>query len=71
MEETFPFKRKFDLIFCRNVMIYFDSQTKIELVNKFYNLTESGGYLLIGHSEALNREATKYRYMMPAVYRKE
>lgn len=70
MEEVFPFKRKFHVIFCRNVMIYFDAQTKRELVNKFYDLTEYGGYLFIGHSESLNREETKYKYIMPAVYRK-
>ncbi|RKL62441.1 protein-glutamate O-methyltransferase CheR [Thermoanaerobacteraceae bacterium SP2] len=71
MDEIFPFKRKFHVIFCRNVMIYFDAQTKSELVNKFYDLTEYGGYLFIGHSESLNREETKYKYIMPAVYRKE
>jgi chemotaxis protein methyltransferase CheR len=71
MEEVFPFKNKFHVIFCRNVMIYFDNKTKINLVNKLYELTEQGGYLFIGHSEALNRGETRYQYVMPAVYRKE
>lgn len=71
MEDVFPFKKKFHVIFCRNVMIYFDNITKINLVNKFYDLTESGGYLFIGHSESLMRDETKYKYNMPAVYRKE
>jgi chemotaxis protein methyltransferase CheR len=71
MEDTFPFKKKFHVIFCRNVMIYFDNKTKAELVDKFYKLTEPGGYLFIGHSESLNREGTRYKYVMPAVYRKE
>jgi chemotaxis protein methyltransferase CheR len=71
MDSIFPFKKKFHVIFCRNVMIYFDSQTKWQLVNKFYDLTENGGYLFIGHSESLDREQTKYKYIMPAVYRKE
>jgi len=71
MNESFPFKRKFDVIFCRNVMIYFDERTKCELVGKFYNMLEPGGYLFIGQSESLNREETKLRYIMPAVYRKE
>jgi chemotaxis protein methyltransferase CheR len=71
MEDLFPFKKKFHVIFCRNVMIYFDNKTKIELVNKFYEITEPGGYLFIGHSESLNRESTKYKYVLPAVYRKE
>ncbi|NMB34459.1 MAG: protein-glutamate O-methyltransferase CheR [Clostridium sp.] len=67
----FPFKKKFHIIFCRNVMIYFDNKTKMELVNKFYDCTEPGGFLFIGHSESLNRQETKYKYVMPAVYRKE
>lgn len=71
MNEIFPFKRKFHIIFCRNVMIYFDMKTKTQLINKFYDMTEPGGYLFIGHSESLNREATRYKYIMPAVYRKE
>lgn len=71
MSQSFPFKRKFHVIFCRNVMIYFNNDTRYELVKKFYDLTESGGYLFIGHSESLTREMTKYRFVMPAVYRKE
>ena len=70
MEEAFPFKKRFHVIFCRNVMIYFDEKTKVNLVSKFYNLLEPGGYLFIGHSEALNREETNLKYIMPAVYRK-
>lgn len=70
MDDSFPFKKKFHTIFCRNVMIYFDARTKRDLVNKFYECTEPGGYLFIGHSESLNREETRYRYIMPAVYRK-
>jgi chemotaxis protein methyltransferase CheR len=71
MEKSFPFRKKFHCIFCRNVMIYFDDETKYELVNKLYDATEPGGYLFIGHSESLIRENTKYKYVMPAVYRKE
>jgi chemotaxis protein methyltransferase CheR len=67
----FPFKNKFHVIFCRNVMIYFDLETKKELVNKFYEIMEPGGYLFIGHSESINRSETRYKYVMPAVYRKE
>lgn len=67
----FPFKKKFHVIFCRNVMIYFDSETKRQLVNKFYEITEPGGYLFIGHSESINRGETGYKYIMPALYRKE
>lgn len=71
MEGNFPFKKKFHTIFCRNVMIYFDNKTKYDLISRFYDFMEYGGYLFIGHSESLNREETKFRYVMPAVYRKE
>jgi chemotaxis protein methyltransferase CheR len=71
MNKTYPFKKKFHVIFCRNVMIYFDAETKRELVNKFYDSMEYGGYLFIGHSESLNHEDSKFRYILPAVYRKE
>lgn len=64
------FKIKFDVIFCRNVMIYFDQRTKDALVKRFYDATNPGGYLLIGHSETLNKEETAYKYIMPATYRK-
>ena len=71
MEKKFPFRKKFQAIFCRNVMIYFDEETKNRLVQKFYDCTEPGGYLFIGHSEFIDRDLTAYRYIMPAVYRKE
>ncbi|MDR1540056.1 MAG: protein-glutamate O-methyltransferase CheR [Clostridiales bacterium] len=71
MEDKFPFKKNMQIIFCRNVMIYFDNQTRDKLVEKFYDLTESGGYLFIGHSESLNHTCAEYKYLMPAVYRKE
>jgi len=71
MEEVFPFRKKFHVIFCRNVMIYFDSKARKELADKFYEFMESGGYLFIGHSESLNREETKFKHVLPAVYRKD
>lgn len=70
MNPEFPFRKQFHIIFCRNVMIYFDSPTRLELVNKFYNLLEPGGYLFIGHSETLSNLQTKFKYIMPALYRK-
>ena len=62
---------KKNVIFCRNVMIYFDQQTKDALVQRFYNATVPGGYLFIGHSESLNKATTPYHYLMPSAYRKE
>lgn len=68
--EEFPFKKQFHVIFCRNVMIYFDTATKEQLVEKFFQFMAPGGYLFIGHSESLNKERTKFQYISPAVYRK-
>ena len=71
MERYMPFKKKFHIIWCRNVMIYFDLKTKNELVERFYDITEPGGFLFIGHSESVNRGDTRYKYVMPAIYRKD
>lgn len=68
--ETFSYKKPFDIIFCRNVMIYFDAPTTNKLIEKFYEATAEGGYLFIGHSESINREQTQYTYIEPAVYQK-
>ncbi len=70
MTNTFPFKRKFDVIFCRNVMIYFDKPTQQTLVNKYYDVLANGGYLLIGHSESLTGVDHKFKYIQPTVYKK-
>lgn len=68
--DEFPFKKNFHVIFCRNVMIYFDKETKEKLIKKFYDMTEWGGYLFIGLSESLSRTEIPYNYIMPSVYRK-
>lgn len=70
MTEVFPFKKPFDIIFCRNVMIYFDPPTKEKLVRKFYENLAEGGYLFIGHSESLKNIDTPLKYIIPAVYQK-
>ncbi len=70
MNETFPFKKPFQMIFCRNVMIYFDQTTREALVSRYHQHTEPGGYLFIGHSETLGRSQTLYRYLKPALYQK-
>lgn len=69
--QPIQFRRPFDLIFCRNVMIYFDQPTKDALVKRFYNATVPGGFLFIGHSEGLNKADCPYHYIMPAIYQKK
>ena len=67
----FPFKGRFDSIFCRNVMIYFDRPTQEQLVNKFSSFLNPGGYLMIGHSESLTNVSHDLIYVQPSLYRKK
>ena len=70
MDDDFGMKDQLDVIFCRNVIIYFDLPTQYDLMKKFCeNLTE-GGFLFIGHSETLNRMDLPLKQAAPMVYRK-
>ncbi len=70
--EEWPMKGPFQVIFCRNVMIYFDRPTRERLVNRFYDYLCPGGYLLVGHSECLSLSTShnNYVYVRPGIYRK-
>lgn len=68
--DDFKFKKKFHLIFCRNVMIYFDKPTKENLTRKFYDILEMGGYLFIGLSESFPGIYSNFEQVSPAIYRK-
>ncbi|HPC47957.1 MAG TPA: protein-glutamate O-methyltransferase [Deltaproteobacteria bacterium] len=70
MDETFPMKRSFDAIFCRNVMIYFTEETKNALVEKLHRHLKEGGYLFIGHSESLMHMKHLFTFVRHTVYRK-
>jgi Methylase of chemotaxis methyl-accepting proteins len=69
--DRFPFRKGFHVIFCRNVMIYFDENTRMQLIRKFYDSLVPGGYLFIGHSETISRFELPFRYVKPSIYRKE
>jgi chemotaxis protein methyltransferase CheR len=69
--EPFEFKRSFDLILCRNVMIYFDRSAQAALVNKFYEVLRDGGYMFVGHSETLTGVDHPFTQIKPSIYRKE
>ena len=69
MTPFFP-KNTYDVVFCRNVMIYFKPATTQEIVKKFYQSTVEGGYLFIGHSETISRLDNDYTYISPSIYRK-
>ncbi len=59
----------FDVIFCRNVMIYFNKQTQAKVVLSLEGKLKPGGYLIIGHSETLNGVSHNLQYVRPSVYR--
>ena len=68
--DPIKFRTKFDVIFCRNVMIYFDQPTKDALVRRFYDATVPGGYLMISHSENLSKNSP-YTTVAPSTFRKQ
>ena len=68
--DPIKFRIKFDVIFCRNVMIYFDQPTKDALVRRFYDATNPGGYLMISHSENLSKDAP-YVTVAPSTFQKK
>lgn len=67
---VYPMKGKFDIIFCRNVIIYFDKKTKDEVVNRFYNYLTDDGYFFAGHSESLVNCSNKYFLIGNTIYGK-
>lgn len=62
--------RVYDVVFCRNVMIYFDQKTREAVVGRIYNALKPGGHLIIGMSETLANLQTGFEYVQPSVYRK-
>ncbi|HSJ24558.1 MAG TPA: protein-glutamate O-methyltransferase CheR [Longimicrobiales bacterium] len=66
--DTWPMRGPFDLICCRNVMIYFDRPTQQRLVRRFWELLAPGGYFFAGHSESFAALDHEFEYVQPAVY---
>lgn len=65
-----PMRRRFDLICCRNVMIYFDKPTQQQMVERFWDLLLPGGWFFAGHSESFAGLDHGFRYVEPAVYQR-
>jgi chemotaxis protein methyltransferase CheR len=65
-----PFRDPFQVIFCRNVMIYFDRPTQEQLVERLTRRLVPGGYLFVGHSESLTHITHRLRMIRPAIYQK-
>ncbi len=68
LEDTLPRDVMFQVIFCRNVMIYFDPATQQELVDRLLTRLVPGGYLLVGHAESLSNVTHQLRMIQPATY---
>lgn len=70
MDDDFGIAEKMDIIFCRNVVIYFDKPTQQTLMKKFHKQLKPGGYLFIGHSETLSGLDVNFKAVASTVYRK-
>lgn len=70
VEDHFNFQQKLDIVFCRNVVIYFNKETQKKLFKKFYDSIRHGGYLFIGSSETLNWISESFIKRAPSIYQK-
>lgn len=68
--ETWPMKQTYDIVFCRNVVIYFNRETQKQLFEKIANLMPVGGYLFIGHSESLHNICDRFELVGRTIYKK-
>ena len=68
--DSWPIEGPLDLIFCRNVMIYFDKPSQRSLIQRFWDLLDCGGVLLTGHSESLVGVKHSFEFVQPSVYAK-
>ena len=70
LDDVYPMKGKFDAIFCRNVVIYFDKITQKKLFEKFYHYLDDDGFLFVGHSENLSGVTHMFKHLGKTVYKK-
>ncbi len=71
LNDTYPMKNQFDIIFCRNVIIYFDKDTQQRLFAQFHRYLKDDGYLFLGHSESLTDENNRFVFQGNSIYRKK
>jgi chemotaxis protein methyltransferase CheR len=68
--QSWPMKGPFDVIFCRNVVIYFDKPTKDTLFKRYYDLLTDSGHLFLGHSETLGKDHKEFKNLGQTIYQK-
>jgi chemotaxis protein methyltransferase CheR len=70
LHAPWPMAGQFDVIFCRNVVIYFDKPTQVKLFDRFANILAPNGYIYIGHSESLFKVSDRFQFEGQSIYRK-
>ncbi|SHK50402.1 chemotaxis protein methyltransferase CheR [Reichenbachiella agariperforans] len=70
MDEEYKLEDTYDIIFCRNVLIYFDRENQDKVISRLVKKLKPGGYLFVGHSESLFRTATNLKLVKPTIYQK-
>lgn len=70
-EPPFPMKGPMQMVFCRNVMIYFDDKVRVALLREIARLLGPGGYLSVGASESLTNLPVPFKYICPSVYQRQ
>ena len=68
VEIPYPLSGPLDIVFIRNVMIYFDNNVRRKVLAEIYRLMRPGGFLMVGHSESLTGQVSEFKSVMPAVY---
>ena len=69
MDPVYPYDRSLDVVFCRNVLIYFDKPTQKTVINRLVSHLRTGGYLILGHSESMTgAEELGLTSVLPSIY---
>jgi len=70
MDRSYPFDTDFDIIFCRNILIYFNKATQIAVLGRLSNHLRRGGYLILGHAESMAGTDLELRQVAPTIFRR-